>query len=327
MPIVLEPSWVGQRVSIRRVVERDPSGRLLFSDVVGDLVGLDAQTAVIETRSTKLVEVPVALVAIAKLVPPSTADELTLQAVAAAGLRPAETAQLDGWRLRADDGFTRRSNSVLPLRQLRIPIDEALERAHDWYAERGLPLMLQLPVEGRRLLDNDLGERGFEPVDETSLLTTRLDHLSTPDAAAAPPVVLLDEPDDEWLSVYRGGAGLAPTGRALLARHDVVAFASLRLDGRTVAVGRGAVDDGWLGVMAIEVDPAHRRQGLAGTVMAALRGWGVSRGATRSYLQVGSANTAALALYDRLGYRFHHAYRYRIERNGSHERSVDWPHA
>jgi GNAT superfamily N-acetyltransferase len=326
MPIVLEPSWVGRRVSIRRVVERDPSGRLLFSDVVGDLIGLDAQTAVVETRTT-LVEVPVALVAIARLVPPSTADELALEAIAASGLRPAETEELDGWRLRADHGFTRRSNSVLPLRQLRIPVDEALERAHDWYAARGLPLVLQLPVEGRRLLDNDLGTRGFEPVDETNLLTGRLDHLSTLGAAGGPPVVLLDQPDDEWLSVYRGGAGLAPTGRALLARHDVVTFAALRLDGRTVAVGRGAVDDGWLGIMAVEVEPDHRRQGLAVAVMAALREWGASRGANRSYLQVGADNTAALALYERLGYRYHHGYRYRIEPSDSHDRSLDWPHA
>ena len=158
MPIVIEPSWVGRRVSVRRVVERRPDGRLLQSDVVGDLVAIDEQSAVIESRHG-LVEVPVALITIAKLVPPSTAEELALERVAAAGLRALEREELDGWTLRADHGFTSRANSVLPLRQLRMPLDDALAAAHEWYARRDLPLRIHLPVEARRLLDAELGER------------------------------------------------------------------------------------------------------------------------------------------------------------------------
>src|SRR5438445_739763 len=100
MPVVLESSWVGRRVSVRRVVAREPDGRLRQSDVVGELAGLDAQTAVIESRSG-LIEVPVALVTAARLALPSTADELALDAVVAQALRPAETETLGGWVLRA----------------------------------------------------------------------------------------------------------------------------------------------------------------------------------------------------------------------------------
>ncbi|MGI8677153.1 MAG: GNAT family N-acetyltransferase [Jatrophihabitans sp.] len=307
---MVEPSWTGRRVSIRRVVERRPDGRLLFGDVVGDLVGVDAQTAVVDTR-TGLVEVPAALIAAAKIAPPSTAAELALETVAARGLRPAETAELGGWLLRADHGLTRRANSVLPRKQLGMPLTEALDRAREWYAQRGLPLWIAAPAEARRLLDAELGERGWRPFTESHMLAARLDQLNRP--AGTVPVAIDAEPDDDWLALYRGGAGTTDVGRALLTRHDRVAFASVCLDGRTVAVGRGAVDDEWLGIMAVEVDTAYRRQGMASAVMAALWRWGGAQGAARSYLQVEVDNTAAVALYEQLGYWVHHDYRYRAD--------------
>ncbi len=307
MPLVLQARWVGRRVSVRRVVERTPDGRLLQADVVGDLVGLDTQTAVIDARDG-LVEVPLALVTAARTSPPSSADELALQRVEAASLRAAETAELDGWLLRADHGFTRRANSVLPLRRLRRPLDDALAQAAQWYAARDLVLRVQVPLAARRLLDAALAERGWPAELHTLVQARRLDV-----ATSAPPadVVITAQPDDTWLTVYRGGRGLAPSARALLTRHDTVGFAALRRDGRTVAVGRGAVDDGWLGVMAVEVDPNYRRAGLARSVTAALWAWGAAHGAKRSYLQVAADNESARALYAALGYWTHHDYHYR----------------
>ncbi|SHH47426.1 Acetyltransferase (GNAT) family protein [Jatrophihabitans endophyticus] len=304
---------MGRRVSVRRVVERSAEGRLLFGDVVGELVGLDAQTAVLDTRSG-LVEVPVPYVAAARLVPASTADELALDAVAARGLRPAETGELGGWLLRADDGTVRRANSVLPRRQLGMPLDDALAQARQWYADRGLPLLIGVQAEARRLLDAELGERGWNPVGESHVMATTLRSTTADvprDTAAGVAVELTATPDDDWLALYRGGAAATAAGLALLTRHDRVVFARVRVDGRTVAVARGAVDEHWLGVMAVEVAPQHRRRGLARAVTARLWEWGREQGATRSYLQVEAANTAAVTLYERLGYWVHHDYRYR----------------
>jgi ribosomal protein S18 acetylase RimI-like enzyme len=44
--------------------------------------------------------------------------------------------------------------------------------------------------------------------------------------------------------------------------------------------------------------------------MAGLLEWAAERGATTAYLQVRGDNPAALALYERLGFRTHHGYRY-----------------
>jgi N-acetylglutamate synthase len=314
MPNVLEQSWLGRRVTVRRVLGRGEDGRFRYGDVVGDLLRLDADpdgAAVVDSRHGP-VEVPLRTVVVAKPAPPSTADELALESVAAAGWRPAETASLGGWVLRADGGFTGRANSVLPLRAPGVPLEQALTRAREWYHERGLPLLLMVPSEARRLLDAELGERGW-PIDHGALvMAARLDFVR---AGGRPgPEVRMDAaPDDAWLARYRNGTASDDRARALLTRHDRVVFASVRDGGRCVAIGRAVVDEGWLGVTAVETDPALRRSGLASAVMAALWAWGRRHGATRSYLQVGDDNEPAIAMYTAQGYWVHHDYRYRLD--------------
>jgi N-acetylglutamate synthase len=332
MPVVLERGWLGRRVTVRRILDRRDDGRPLYGDVVGDLVDLQPEVALIHGR-TGVVTVALADVTIARLALPSTADELALEAVAARGWRPEHTGAVGGWVLRAAGGFTGRANSVLPLRAPGRPLEDALAAARDWYAERGLPLRIQVPVEARRLLDADLGERGWRRDPDVHVLAARLDALPAAPEPGEPTVSIAPAPDERWLGRFRDGAGLAPAARALLTRHDHAGFASLTAravlaaqpgdtphrnllegqDDQVVAIGRGAVDDGWLGVTAVEVAPDLRRQGLASTIMRALWRWGAAQGAERSYLQVSSENTAALAMYDRLGYWRHHDYRYRTD--------------
>ena len=53
-----------------------------------------------------------------------------LQRLSALSWRPLETARLGGWRLRAGAGFTGRANSVLPLGDPGLPLDEAIAHVH-----------------------------------------------------------------------------------------------------------------------------------------------------------------------------------------------------
>lgn len=309
MPLVLERSWLGRRVSVRRVLDHTPDGRPRFGDVVGELVGLDPQAAVIETRSGA-VAVQVDTIALARLAPPSTADELAVERVVAAGWRAAETAELGGWLLRAASGFTGRANSVLPLGRPEMRLDEALDGARSWYAERGLPLKLQVPTEARRLLDAELRERGWPASTPVHVMAARLDVL----AGSTDGLELATAPDEAWLRRFRDGQGVEPAARGLLTRHDRAAFAAVRDgSGRALAIGRGTVDDGWLGVTAVEVAPGHRGRGLATAIMRALAAWGTSAGARRTHLEVSADNTAAVRLYERLGYWTHHDYHYRTQ--------------
>lgn len=312
MPDVLDPHWLGRRVTVRRITGRRPDGAPTFGDVVGDLVRLDAHVAVVDT-TRGAVEVAPDTVAVARLARPSTADELALEGVAARGWRAAETAQLGGWLLRADGGFTGRANSVLPLRAAGVPIGDALATARRWYAARGLPLRIHVPTDARRLLDAELGELGWPAGDLVHVMTARLDAVTSRQSVPEVEVNITDVPDDAWLARFRDGAVPIERARALLARHERAGFAAIRQDSRTVAIGRGCVDDAWLGISAVEIEPALRRRGLAHAVLQTLWAWGRDHGATRSYLQVGADNAGAVALYDRLGYWVHHDYRYRTE--------------
>ena len=76
------------------------------------------------------------------------------------------------------------------------------------------------------------------------------------------------------------------------------------------AQGRGTVDGDWVVLHTIEVDPAHRRQGLGSAVMSGLLEWAAARGALHAALHVEVDNAPALALYDRLGWTSHHELRY-----------------
>jgi N-acetylglutamate synthase len=105
-------------------------------------------------------------------------------------------------------------------------------------------------------------------------------------------------------------SGLPPAALPVLS-GGAPTFAEVRgPSGDLAAIGRSAVVDGHLGVFAVEVTPPYRRTGLARHVVAALAGHAADAAHT-AYLQVEETNAAARGLYDRLGFRPHHSYRYR----------------
>ncbi len=241
--------------------------------------------------------------------------DLDLERIAALGWRGLDEAALGGWTLRAAQGFTGRANSVLPLGDPDRPLDEALAHVRDWYAARGLPARFQVPLPARADLDAALAERGWTAYDPTRVMTADLVAIRarTADRRDLPPVALLDAPDEAWLAAYdyRGRGALPPVAREVLVRGPALAFAAVVEGGATMAVGRGAVAERWLGVTAMEVAPAARRRGLAQHVLRALAAWGARTGARHAYLQVSAENGPAAALYEQCGFAAHHGYHYR----------------
>jgi GNAT superfamily N-acetyltransferase len=306
MPVVLDESLLGRRVVVRyRRAESD--ARPPLTDAVGELVALTTATATILRRHGP-VEVPRAAIVAARPIRPDRGQILDLELIASRGWRPETQLMQDGWLFRADRGWTGRANSILPVSTPSRPLPEMLSAAAEFYSDRGLPLQMQLPLSARASLDNELAGRGWTIARPTVVLTRRLATLEQNH-----PVVLDESPSPEWLAAYHYRGGQLPGhAAALLTRHDCVRFASVLDAGRVVAIARGAVDDGWLGVTAVEVDPAYRRHGIAVALMAALQAWAVTQGAAHGYLQVDGDNTKASALYARLGFTEHHRYHYRV---------------
>ena len=85
-----------------------------------------------------------------------------------------------------------------------------------------------------------------------------------------------------------------------------------RVVGLRTADGAGGVvaivQEGWLQVLSLHVDPARRRQGVAASLLAACGALAAGR---RLYLQVELANAPALALYRAAGFTGSHDYHYR----------------
>jgi len=250
-----------------------------------------------------------------KPVPAAPRDVLALEEIAALGWPAPQTRWLGRWLLRAAEGWTGRGNSVLPLGDPGLPLDDALAEVTAWYAARGLPARFTIPVPAREELDAALTERGWTAYNPTAVLTADLAVLLDRLPAADPRTAVEPEPTAEWLGLYhyRGGAGLPPVARRVLAGARDPGFAVLRDGGQVLAIARGSVDEGWIGVTAVEVDAGHRRQGLGTAVMRAILDWGLARGAVSAYLQVADDNTGALALYERLGFARHHRYHYTVE--------------
>jgi N-acetylglutamate synthase len=285
--------------------------------VVGVVVTVNENTWSIRRRDGSVTDVHLDSVLARRDVPPSPAQRASVaevQQVAALGWRALETARLGDWLLRASDGFTGRANSALTIGDPGRPVSDAVATVEAWYAERALPPRFQLPEPGatdgvRELLDN--GHYSWSlPV---HVMTAELGHvLRAADARVGPGDVALDEtPDDAWLSTYRRAEGTAPAAaRGVLAGHPAVVFASMRSEGRTVAIARAAIDGRWAGLSAVEVVPEARRRGLAMQVTAAVLRWAGTRGARQVYLQTEIPNDAAVTLYRSLGFAVHHDYRY-----------------
>jgi len=242
-----------------------------------------------------------------------------LEQVAALGWRGTEEEPLGGWRLRAAGGFTGRANSALAVGAPGMPLPAAAAAVRRWYAARGLPTMISVPYPCGRPADTGvdrfLASAGWTV--RSGAATVMTAPAATIASIGSPDRVGVDvdaEPDAAWLARYhyRGQPSLPPAARRVLCSAPWQAFGSIREDGLTLAIGRVAVARDWAGLTAIEVDPAHRRRGLARALTAALAAQAAARGARHLYLQVEDGNAAARALYHRLGFTDHHGYHYRV---------------
>ncbi|MGI5457763.1 GNAT family N-acetyltransferase [Streptomyces sp. CA-249302] len=307
---------VGKRVSVRRLSEPGVTGEK-FTDTVGVLTSWDDGVLLITRKSGESVRIPESSLVAGKVVPAAPARRRgpaasygELARVATRAWRPVESERLGEWELRAAAGFTRRANSVLPLGDPGIPLDEALGVVRRWYGERGLPAYVQTATgaEGtQELLCAELERRGWVREVTAELWVGALAPVA--DLADGSGVVLSREVDEAWLSRYQR-KGVSEVALGVLGSGPSVWFATVPGSSADApaAIGRCVVDGRWASFAAVEVDPALRRQGLATKVMAALAGRALDEGASAAWLQVEEENAGARALYAGMGFAAHHAY-------------------
>uniref|UniRef100_A0AAU2V2I0 GNAT family N-acetyltransferase n=1 Tax=Streptomyces sp. NBC_00003 TaxID=2903608 RepID=A0AAU2V2I0_9ACTN len=307
----------GKRVSVRRLSSSGTPGSL-FTDTVGVLTSWDGGVLSITRKSGETVRIEESTLVAGKVVPAAPARRRgpaasfeELAPVLARAWQPVESEPLGEWTLRAAAGFTRRANSVLPLGDPGLPLPDALSYVRDWYAARGLPAYIQAATgaEGtQERLCADLERAGWEREVSVEVRIAALAPIGDLDADVSR--VRLDRAVDEaWLSRYQRSVTPGEHVLKVLNSGPSVWFATVPGDGAApAAIGRCVVDGRWAGFMAVEVDPALRRQGLATAVMTALARRALDEGASAAWLQVEADNDAARALYEGQGFATHHSY-------------------
>lgn len=290
-----------------------------FTDTVGVLTSWDESVLLITRRDGEVVRIPESSLVAGKVVPAAPARRRgpaasyeELARVTARAWQPVESERLGDWELRAASGFTRRANSVLPLGDPGVPLDEALTYVRDWYAARDLPAYVQTATgaEGtQEVLCAELESRGWAREVSAGLWVGALAPLADREVAEAPGVVLARTADEAWLGRYQR-KGLSKVALHVLGSGPSVWFATVPgAEGEPpAAIGRCVVDGRWAGFAAVEVDPAQRRRGLATAVMAALARRALDEGASAAWLQVETDNAGARALYAGMGFAAHHTY-------------------
>lgn len=279
------PHVVGLRVVVRRVLpgQTGPSGGPAMTDVLGICTSWGGGECVVQPEDGEPVRIALAEIVSGKPVPPRPSvrhrvspRDAQLRALA---LWPdLETEPLGDWLLRRSPGSTaRRANSVLAFGPAGV--DDAYDRVVAHYPR---PIAAVLPDSAEDLLFRGHGWVPESPDPDTLFqLASVAQVVRALRGGRSHPVELVDR-----------------TGLTVTARIG------------DVASGVAAYDRDWVGFRSIEIDPDHRRQGLGRSVMAALLEWGAEQGASTAYLQVLGDNAPALALYERLGFATHHAYRY-----------------
>ena len=104
----------------------------------------------------------------------------------------------DGWVIRFADGFSRRSNSIIPLYPSRLDVLEKIRLCEAMCRERGQKTVFKLTAASDpRELDLILSDEGYRPEAETGVRTLSIRNAT---AAPAPDVLLQEELTEEWIS-------------------------------------------------------------------------------------------------------------------------------
>ena len=259
-----------------------------MTDVLGICESWAGGIATVRREDGSVVQIATADIVSGKPVPPRPSARLRVSAREAeshaAPHWPGIERETRGeWELRYEpeprDRLRKRANSCLAMGDPGVALDEAAEAVVAYYRERDRTPMVQVEVDS----DTDVwfGDAGWQ--------------------------------------VVPGGDSLFMLGSVARARRLLPSAvdASLTPEGERASAdvgdqahARAGLDDNWLGVHGLWVEPESRRRGLARAVMAALLDWGAERGATTVWLHVETDNESAIRLYESMGLSVHHGCRY-----------------
>lgn len=253
------------------------------TDALGVCTAWGADSCVIET-SRGPVSVPLRAIVTGKPVPPRASVRQRVPVrdaerhTARLGRDGAEAEELGTWQLRFEpvlgERLRRRLNSCLAIGDPGVP--DALERVRAFYESRDREPLLHV--------ESGTTFPGWEPVpDRDSFFQIASVAQALRGASRSP--------DD------RDAPQIEADGS-----HAMASLPGCRAE--------ADLDGDWLCIENLHVAPEVRRRGHARALITALLEWGAEQGAGTAWLHVETRNAPAIALYESLGFRTHHAMGY-----------------
>jgi len=247
-------------------------------------------------------------------------DALELEQQVVEAWPAAESAELDGWLLRASGGPTHRGNSVATLGAgSALGLEQRIESAERWYAERGRSAMIQIgPCAQPAGLDQRLEERGYRKHGDSVAALAPSATVAQRTPSELRTLVEL-EPSPAWLGIAEGSsrhAGSKEIFRAFLQRlgprcRYVTAWLA---PDQPAAICLGITSPGRLGVYAMHTVPELRKRRAARAALHALARHALDGDEyPELYLLVDAQNTPARALYAQSGFQDLYGYHYRVQ--------------
>lgn len=216
----------------------------------------------------------------------------------------AERREVGGWTLRLTQGAGKRVSSAT-----QCDGGDPAE-AEQLMAAAGLPPLFMLR-DGEEDLDRDLAARGYQVIDPVSIYAGDAAHL----AREAPETLYIIEGDlilQAMREVWVAGNITAPRLAVMERVAGPKCYLMGRDDDRATAAAFVACDGEVAMLHALEVAPGSRRSGMGAALTRAAARWALRQGAETLALMTTDANTAANALYRRLGMQVAGHYHYRI---------------
>ncbi|MCH5281972.1 MAG: GNAT family N-acetyltransferase [Lachnospiraceae bacterium] len=220
--------------------------------------------------------------------------------------------QYDGWLLRFAIGYTNRANSISALYPSTIDLDHKISYCEGCYKKQNLPCVFKITDQDMEL-NAALQKRGYEVVTPTDVM---LLDLSEQQLSQEGSCMFWEEPIGEWLTPYFLYEGIMNedsqnTFCQMLSKVQVdTIYCGILHDGKVVACASAAIEQGYMLLQNVVVDPQFRGCGFGKMVCSALLSKAKEEGAQYSYLQVIKNNEIALNLYAKLGYKKVYSYWY-----------------
>src|SRR4051794_4402326 len=228
-----------------------------MTDVLGVMESWSDGVTAVRHENGTVSKIRLADIVSGKPVPPRPSPRMRVSAeqacrMANASWPPLESEALGQWLLRASGGFSARANSVMATGDPGVPLEAALGRVREFYADRDLPAWAQVVVgtgtaeafeaHGWQLARPGEADSEFQVASVAQAVRAVRRRLPR----QQPPVTLSASVTSDWLAGDDRARAHRDAAVAVLEGPEQVGF--LAVGSPLVAKGRVACDGDWAGI-------------------------------------------------------------------------------